>query len=54
MLEKREKKNCESLSKCSDLNHREEKINVKLMTGAYNVTLTTRRSRSRRRRRRRG
>ena len=39
------KENCKSLSKCGELNHREEKINVKLMTGAYNVTLTTRRRR---------
>ena len=44
------KKNCKSLFKCGELNHREEKINVKLMTGAYNVTLTTRRKRMRRRR----
>ena len=51
-VEKREKEIVNHSSKCGELNHREQKINVKLMTGAYNVTLTTRRRRGRRRRRR--
>ena len=39
------KEDCKSLSNCGELNHRQEKINVKLMTGAHNVTLTMRRRR---------
>ena len=39
------KENCKSLSKFGELNLREEKINVTLMTGAYNVTLPMRRRR---------
>ena len=42
------KENCKSLSKFGELNHREEKINVILTTGAYNVTLTMRRRKRRR------